>query len=90
LAQPGFQFREGILQDVSAAGLCLIVDQLLTVGSRLIVQLPGRRHGSSLSRAARVLRVESLGPDRWRVGCRLSGVLSPEELTALQTGATAR
>src|SRR5919109_1380314 len=65
LAQPGFQFGEGLLHDVSAGGLCLLVAHALTVGARLIVQLPGRRHGSSMSRAARVLRVDPDGPGRW-------------------------
>src|SRR5262249_37352938 len=78
LAQTGFQFGDGLLHDVSAGGVCLLVDRALAVGARLIVQLPCRRHGS-MSRAARVLRVDPDGPGRWRVGCRLSISLSPED-----------
>jgi hypothetical protein len=84
LAQPGFLFDAGLLRDVSVSGLCLILDHVLPVDARLIVQLPGRRRGSSLSRSARVLRVEPDGDGRWLVGCQLSSLLSDEEITALR------
>jgi hypothetical protein len=84
LAQPGFEFREGLLRDISTCGLCLLLDQPLQVAARLVVQLPSRRCGSSLSRAARVLRVEPDGQGRWIVGCQLSAPLSPEEMRAIQ------
>src|SRR5215471_4162588 len=83
LIQPGFCFEHGLLKDVSVSGLCLIVDHALPVAAQLIVQLPGRRRGSSLSRLARVLRVEPDGDGRWLVGCQLSSLLSDEEISNL-------
>ena len=76
----------GMLKDISVSGFCLILKHALPVDARLIVQLPGRRRGISLSRAARVLRVESDGESRWLVGCELSSLLSDEEITALRAG----
>jgi len=84
LAQPGFEFREGLLRDVSTCGLCMVLDQPLPVTARLVVQLPSRRRGSSLSRPARVLRVEPDGQGRWIVGCQLSAPLSHEEMKAIR------
>jgi hypothetical protein len=86
LVQPGFRFDEGMLKDISVSGFCLILKHALPVDARLIVQLPGRRRGMSLSRSARVLRVESHGEGRWLVGCELSSLLSDEEITALRAG----
>jgi hypothetical protein len=86
LVQPGFRFDHGLLKDISVSGFCLILKHALPVDARLIVQLPGRRRGISLSRAARVLRVESDGEGRWLVGCELSSLLSDEEITALRAG----
>ena len=84
LAQPGFQMGKGLLKDVSVSGFCLIVDQPLPVDARLVVRLPGHRRGTTLSRSARVLRVEPDGEGRWLVGCQLSGLLSNEEMAALR------
>jgi hypothetical protein len=84
LAQPGFQFRRGFLRDVSVCGVCLEVNEELAVATRLVVQFPARRKGSSLSRAGRVLRLQPDGQGRWLVGCRLHLPLSPEEVTAIQ------
>jgi hypothetical protein len=86
LVQPGFRFDYGLLKDVSVSGFCMILPQPLSVYARLIVQLPGRRRGSSLSRSARVVRAEPDGEGRWLVGCRLSSLLSDEEITALRAG----
>jgi hypothetical protein len=83
LAQPNCQFRNGILKDISARGLCLILDCALPVGQRLVVQIPGRRRGSSLSRLAQVLRVEPNGEGRWLVGCKMNCPLSNEEIRVL-------
>jgi hypothetical protein len=51
---------------------------------------PGQFFGEfseiSLSRSARVLRVEPDGEGRWLVGCELSSLLSDEEITALRAG----
>jgi len=90
LAQPGFQFSEGLLKDASAGGFCLVLDRPLAVGARLVVQLPGRRRGSTLSRSARVLRVEMDGAGQWLVGCQLTVRLSDEELRALISASQAR
>ena len=86
LVQPGFRFDEGMLKDISVSGFCLILKHALPVDARLIVQLPGRRRGISISRSARVLRVEPDGEGRWLVGCELSSLLSDEEITALRAG----
>jgi hypothetical protein len=86
LTQPGFCFDHGLLKDISASGLCLIVDHVLPVAAQLVVQLPGRRRGNSLSRSARVLRVESDSAGRWLVGCQLSSLLSDEEVRDLRAG----
>ena len=86
LVQPGFRFDDALLKDISVRGFCLILKHVLPVDARLIVQLPGRRRGISLSRAARVLRVEPDGEGRWLVGCELSSLLSDEEITALRAG----
>jgi hypothetical protein len=86
LVQPGFRFDDALLKDISVSGFCLILKHALPVDARLIVQLPGRRRGISLSRAARVLRVEADGEGRWLVGCELSSLLSDEEITALRAG----
>src|SRR5262245_9993918 len=84
LAQPGFQMGKGLLKDVALSGFCLIVDQSLPVDARLVVRLPGHRRGSTLSRSARVLRVEPDGEGSWLVGCQLSWPLSDEEMSALR------
>ena len=83
MTQPGFCFDLGLLKDVSVSGLCLIVDHALPVAAQLIVQLPGRHRGSSLSRSVRVLRVEPDGDGRWLVGCQLSSLLTDEEISNL-------
>jgi hypothetical protein len=86
LVQPGFRFDDGMLTDISVSGFCLILRHALPVDARLIVQLPGRRRGISLSRSARVLRVEPHGEGRWLVGCELSSLLSDEDIIALRAG----
>ena len=85
LVQPGFQFGEGRLQDISAAGFCLLLNHPLALKTRLVIQLPGRRPGSSLSRTALVVRVKEEKPGSWLLGCQLNSPLSPEELSRLQT-----
>ena len=85
LVQPGFQFGEGRLQDISAAGFCLLLNHPLALKTRLVVQLPGRRPGSSLSRTALVVRVQEEKQGSWLLGCQLNSPLSPEELSRLQT-----
>jgi hypothetical protein len=84
LARPGFQFGTALLRDVSATGLCLALEQYLEAGTRLVVQLPGRRRGSSLSRTAVVLRVQALDDGRWLAGCQLNPRLSDHEMRELR------
>ena len=84
LIQPGFRFYHGLLKDISVSGFCLILNHALPLDARLIVQLPGRRRGSSLSRSARVLRVKPDGDGRWLVGCQLSLLLSEEEIAEMR------
>src|SRR5947209_7805930 len=83
MAQPGFQFGEGRLKDISICGFCLVLNHPLALKTRLVIQLPGRHSGNSLSRTARVVRVQQEGQGSWALGCQLNSPLSPEELNAL-------
>jgi hypothetical protein len=52
----------------------------LPPGTILLLNLPGRRHGDTLTQSARVVHAAPLPNGRWLVGARLSRPLSELEL----------
>jgi hypothetical protein len=83
LVQPSFQFGTGCLKDLSATSICVDYESALEPGSTLVVQLPGRRKGSSLTRVARVVRSTPAESGRWLIACQLTYRLSDEEMGTL-------
>ena len=83
LMQPSFRFGTGLLKDLSAGSICLDFEQSLEPGATLVVQLPGRRKGSSLTRVARVVRATASECGRWLIACKLTYRLTDEEIGTL-------
>jgi hypothetical protein len=83
LVQPSFQFGTGFLKDLSATSICLEYEQELEPAATLVVQLPGRRRGSSLTRVARVVRSTPAEYGRWLIACKLTYRLSDDEIGTL-------
>jgi hypothetical protein len=77
-----------ILKDASLGSIGLLLDHPAEVGSQLIVQLPGRP-GSSPARTAVVVRMEQEDEGNWLAGCRLSPMLTEEELRGLRVASPA-
>jgi hypothetical protein len=84
LLREDIQLGIALLKDVSAGGVCLLLDRPAAIGARLMVQLPGRARGGSLARTAVVSRVTPGADGVWEAGCRLNPILSEQELSRLR------
>ncbi len=73
------------VQNISVAGLCLLVSRRFEPGAVLLVDLPPDKVGDGPSRLlVRVVRVEARPPRKWIIGCVFGPSLSEAELRALR------
>ncbi len=83
LVRPSFQPLGAIARDASRRGISLYVPTAIPLGSRLALQVRGRRHGSSCIVSGRVIYLGQRG-NGWVVGCELTRPLSDQELIAFR------
>jgi hypothetical protein len=90
LVQPGAALMKGIISDISAQGIGLLIDRPLRPGTVLIVHL--RRDLPSLIQTARVIHSRALPDGAWSVGCELTIPLQEKDLRSIiqETGAEIR
>ena len=69
--------------EVSETGACVVVNALFAVGEEMEVTLESVVHRRPIRKMARVVRCESAGPDRWRVGVQFQGALRYSDLNDL-------
>jgi len=83
VVRPSFHSARGLIRDISASGVCLVVGRRLEPGTVLLLQLP-----SGPTRLARVVRVRDPRwwgwPTGWVVGCRFATPLGDLDLTLLR------
>jgi hypothetical protein len=90
LVRPGASVIKGIISDISAQGIGLLIDRPLRPGTVLVVHL--RRDRPSLLQTARVIHSRALPDGAWSVGCELTIPLPEKDLRSLvqETGAESR
>jgi hypothetical protein len=80
MARPGLTLEQAHLYDISRVGVGLVMARGLRQGTVVLLNLPGRRPGDTLTQSARVVHSALLPDGRWLVGCRLSRPLGDVEL----------
>jgi hypothetical protein len=83
LARPSLQPFKGFISDLARSGIGLEVARLLELGTVLAIQLRQRHARVSGILTAQVKHATPLAPDCWQVGCRLSRILTDDEMDAL-------
>jgi hypothetical protein len=74
----------GKIQDISCGGLALVLSRRFELGTLLTIELQGKNGGpNSRTMLARVVRVTSLSPGSWLMGCKFATALLDDELKAL-------
>lgn len=69
--------------DISASGLCLLLDRPLEQGTLLFVELESAPTFPPVELLAKVARVSPVTEGEWHIGCEFVNGLSEEELHAI-------
>jgi hypothetical protein len=73
----------GKVQDISATGLCLVLERRFEPGTILTAELQGKRRGASSLRIVRVMRISEKTDGKYFLGCAFQRPLSDSELKML-------
>jgi hypothetical protein len=81
LTRPALQTLKAVVEEVSTAGIRLLITCPLPPGTLLGLGLQSTR--PSLIQSARVVHAAPAGEGNWVIGCKLTAPLSPSELAFL-------
>ena len=84
LVRPSFRNCWALLEDVSAAGVGLLLGHAVAPGTVLLLQLGAYRPGHAFPRLARVVHARPRGDGYWIVGCQFTRPLTEAELAAVR------
>jgi PilZ domain len=76
------------VRDLSAGGVCLVVEQLFATGTWLTVELENAEKSLVRRLRARVIHSAEIPFDRWLHGCQFERELTAEELQAFTNPVT--
>jgi hypothetical protein len=76
------------VRDLSAGGVCLVVEQLFPIGTWLTVELENAERSLVRRLRAHVIHSAEVPFDRWLHGCQFERELTAEELQAFTNPAT--
>jgi serine/threonine protein kinase len=79
----GEEHWQGRVRDLSAGGLCLVMDRRFEPGTVLLVEVRGSGKGVASTLVVRVVHARRESRRRWAVGCRVSRILAREEVRDL-------
>jgi hypothetical protein len=88
LVRPGLASAKGIITDISASGIGLILDRPVKPGAMLALHL-GRDERPSLIQSGRVVHARPLPDGAWAVGCEFALPLVDKDLEGLVKGTVA-
>jgi hypothetical protein len=74
---------KGLVQDVSASGLGLLLDRRFETGVLLHVEITDEATGASFAWLVKIRWVRELAARKWSVGCMFNQELSAEDLRAV-------